>query len=78
VDLNPDEVIRFFSFLNPSSSKMRLWLTQLVVEMSTRVKDDSHVCGQKLPDEKGSVRQCVAVMQQQVLLSPNSGWSSYI
>jgi hypothetical protein len=29
--------------------------------------------GEKFPGEKGSVRQCVVMMQQPVLLSPNSG-----
>jgi hypothetical protein len=34
--------------------------------------DDSNIIfGQKFPGEKGSVRRCVVVMQQPVLLSPN-------
>jgi hypothetical protein len=33
--------------------------------------DESHVAfGQKFPGEKGSVKQCVVVMQQPVLLLP--------
>jgi hypothetical protein len=38
------------------------------------VEDDSHVVfGQKFPSEIGSVRQCVAVMQQPVTLLPKFG-----
>jgi hypothetical protein len=40
--------------------------------------DDSHVVfGQKFPGEKGSVRRCVVVMQQSVLLSPKFGPKSW-
>jgi hypothetical protein len=40
-------------------------------------EDDSHaVFSQKFPDEKGSVRQCVVMMQQLVLLSPKFGANS--
>jgi hypothetical protein len=39
--------------------------------------DDSHVVfGQKFPGEEGSVRRCVDVMQQSVLLSPKFGAKS--
>jgi hypothetical protein len=39
--------------------------------------DDSHFdFGKKFPGEKGSVRQCVVVMQQPVLLSSESGAKS--
>jgi hypothetical protein len=39
--------------------------------------DDSHIVfGQKIPDEKGNVRQCVVAMQQPVLLSPKFGAKS--
>jgi hypothetical protein len=34
------------------------------------VGDDRHVFGEKFPDEKGSVRWCVVMMQQPALLSP--------
>jgi hypothetical protein len=38
------------------------------------VGDNSHVVfGQKFPGEKGTVRRCVIVMQQPVLLSPKFG-----
>jgi hypothetical protein len=38
------------------------------------VGDESHVVfGQIFPGEKGTVRSCVVVMQQRVLLSPKSG-----
>jgi hypothetical protein len=38
------------------------------------VEDDSLVVsGQKFPDEKGSVRWCVVMMQQPVLLLPKFG-----
>jgi hypothetical protein len=41
------------------------------------VGDDSHFdFGQKFPGEKGSVRQCVVMMQQPVLLSPKLGAKS--
>jgi hypothetical protein len=40
------------------------------------VGDDSHVFGKEFPDEKGSVGQCIAVMQQPVLLSPKVGAKS--
>jgi hypothetical protein len=41
------------------------------------VRDDTHVIfGQKFPGEKGSVRRCVVVMQQLVLLSPKFGAKS--
>jgi hypothetical protein len=44
------------------------------------VGDDSHVVFvQKFPDEEGSVRSCVVMRQQPVLLSPKFGMkSSYI
>jgi hypothetical protein len=38
--------------------------------------DDSHVFIQKFPGEKGSVRGCVVVMQQPVLLLPKFGAKS--
>jgi hypothetical protein len=35
------------------------------------MEDDSHVVfGQKFPGEKGSVRLCISMMQQSVVLSP--------
>jgi hypothetical protein len=41
------------------------------------VEDDSHIIfGQKFSGEKGSVRWCVVVMQQSVLLSPKFGAKS--
>jgi hypothetical protein len=41
------------------------------------VGDDSRVVsGQKFPDEKGSVRRCIVMMQQPVLLSPKFGVKS--
>jgi hypothetical protein len=40
-------------------------------------EDDSNVVsGQKLLSEKGSVRRCVVVMQQPVLLTPKFGAKS--
>jgi hypothetical protein len=41
------------------------------------VEDDSYIvfC-KKFPGEKGSVRRCVVVMQQQVLMTPNFGAKS--
>jgi hypothetical protein len=42
-----------------------------------RVGDDSHTLfRQKSPGGKGSVRRCVVVMQQPVLLSPKFGAKS--
>jgi hypothetical protein len=39
--------------------------------------DDSNVVfGQKFPGEKGSVRWCIDMMQQPVILSPNFGSKS--
>jgi hypothetical protein len=41
------------------------------------VREDSHVIfGQNFPTERGSVRWCVVVMQQPVLLSPKFGAKS--
>jgi hypothetical protein len=40
------------------------------------VRDNNQVFGEKFPGEKGSVRRCVVMMQQPVLLLPKFGAKS--
>jgi hypothetical protein len=64
--LNCDKMAAFQFYVQSGQQRKVGWM-----------EDKSHIVfGQKFPGKKGSVRRCIVVMQQPVLLSPKFGTKS--